>query len=99
MVTMWIVTAQDVHFFYTRSRLSALQSYVLTFSTNFQFFSHLNSAQQHLVIELCRALKIHQKYPRLFNKVTRSFVAIELFTFSKVQNSIFIAQESSQYLG
>ena len=29
--------AQDVHFFYTRSHLSGLQSCALIFSTNFQF--------------------------------------------------------------
>ena len=29
--------AQDVHFFYTRSYLSSLQSYALIFSANFRF--------------------------------------------------------------
>ena len=32
-----IFTAQDVHFFYTRSHLSALQNCALILSTNFQF--------------------------------------------------------------
>ena len=32
-----LVPAQDVHFFYTRSHLSALQKCALLFSTNFQF--------------------------------------------------------------
>ena len=32
-----LVPAQDVHFFYMRSYLSALQNYALIFSTNFQF--------------------------------------------------------------
>ena len=32
-----LVPAQDVHFFYTRSHLSALQNCSLIFSTNFQF--------------------------------------------------------------
>ena len=36
---------------------------------------------------------------KLFSKFAHSFVAIELLTFSKIQYSIFIAQESSQYLG
>ena len=31
----WLVPAQDVHFFYTRSQLSALQKCALIFSTNF----------------------------------------------------------------
>ena len=35
---------------------------------------------------------------RLFSKFAHSFVAIGLLTFSKMQNSIFISQESSQYL-
>ena len=34
---MRLVPAQDVHFFYTRSHLSALQNCALLFSTNFQF--------------------------------------------------------------
>ena len=34
-----LVPAQDVHFFYMRSHLSALQSCTLTFSTNFFFFT------------------------------------------------------------
>ena len=33
----WLVPAQDVHFFYTRSHLSALQNCALIFPTNFQF--------------------------------------------------------------
>ena len=39
-----LVPAQDVHFFYTRSRLSALQKCALLFSINFQFFSYLKNA-------------------------------------------------------
>ena len=35
----------------------------------------------------------------LFSKLAHSFVAIELLTFSKMQDSIFIAQESSQCFG
>ena len=54
--------AQDVHFFYTRSHLSALQNCALLLSTNFILFSHLNSALHNLVIELCSALKTPQKY-------------------------------------
>ena len=34
-----LVTAQDFHFFYTRSHLIALQNCALVFSTNFQFNS------------------------------------------------------------
>ena len=33
--TQWLVPAQDVHFFYTLSHLSALQNCALLFSTNF----------------------------------------------------------------
>ena len=35
--TVGLVPAQDIHFFYARSRFSALQNCVLIFSTNFQF--------------------------------------------------------------
>ena len=35
--TIWLVSAQDVHFSYTRSHLSALQNCALLFSANFQF--------------------------------------------------------------
>ena len=34
---VWLVPAQDVHFFYMRSHLSALRNCALLFSTNFQF--------------------------------------------------------------
>ena len=50
--------AQDVHFLYTRSHLSAIKSCALIFSTNFYLFSYLNSERHNLVIELCSALKI-----------------------------------------
>ena len=46
-------------------------------------FSHLNSSQHILVIALGCALGIFLKIERLFSKATRSFVAIELLTFSK----------------
>ena len=36
---------------------------------------------------------------RLFSKLTYSFGVIEFLAFSIMQNSIFIAQESSRYLG
>ena len=65
---------------------------------NFSLFSYLNSVLYHLVIGLCSSQKIFRKISlRLFSKVTRSFVTIEPLTFSKIQNSIFIAQEISQY--
>ena len=84
--------------FYTCSQLSALQSCALIFSTNFSLFSHLNNELHNFVIELCSALKIIL-FLTVFSKFAHSFVAIELLTFSKMQNSIFIAQESSEYLG
>ena len=36
-VAIWLVPAQDVHFFYTRSHLSARLKCEFIFSTNFQF--------------------------------------------------------------
>ena len=65
----------------------------------FSLFSYLNQARHNLVIELCCVLKIIQIFTRLFSKFAHSFVAIELLTLFKNANSIFIAQESSQYLG
>ena len=70
------VPAQDVHFFYTYSHLSALQNCALIFSTNFSLFLHLKDALHNLIIELCSALKQFKNIPRLFNKFTYSFVAI-----------------------
>ena len=58
MVDIILVPSQDVHFFYTLSHFSALQSCALILSTNFCLFSHLNSAPHNLVVEFCRALKI-----------------------------------------
>ena len=65
----------------------------------FPSFSYLNSAQHNSVIELCRALKQFGFLIRLCSKFTYSFVAIELLDFSIMQNSIFITQERSRYLG
>ena len=50
--------AQDVHFFYTRSHLSAIQSLHQFYQPIFSLFSCLNIAQHNLVIKLCSALKI-----------------------------------------
>ena len=36
---------------------------------------------------------------QVFNKFVHSFVAVEFLTSSIIKNSIFIAQESSRYLG
>ena len=98
-VYVWRGPAQDFVFFYTGSHLSELQSSKLIFSTNFYLFSHLNSARQNLVIELCRALKIFKIFHSYFVNWRTVFVAIELLAFSIMQNYIFIAQENSQYLG
>ena len=56
-----LIPAQDIHFFYTRSHLSALQNCALIFSTNFQFISYLSCTRHNLVIELCTAPKTFQK--------------------------------------
>ena len=50
--------------------------------TIFSLFSHLNSALNTLVIEMCSELKTFKHMQRLFSKVMRSFEAIELLTFS-----------------
>ena len=76
-----LVTAQDVHFLYTRSHLSALQNCALIFSTNFQFISTFKNALHNLVIELWSAQKYFKTNLRLFIKFTHIFVAIELLTF------------------
>ena len=48
----------------------------------FSLFSHLKNEVLNLVIELCSAHKLFQKYfTRFFKIVTHSFVAIELLTF------------------
>ena len=76
------VPDQDVQFFYTLSHLSALQNCALYFSTNFQFIFTFKNEVLNLVIELCSAHKLFQKYfTRFFKIVTHSFVAIELLTF------------------
>ena len=56
-ICMWLGPAQDVHFFYTRSHLSALQKFALIFQPVFSLFSHLNSVIYILFIELRRAPK------------------------------------------
>ena len=66
IVVYWLFPAQDVHFFYRRSHLSALQKYALLFSTNFQFIFIFKNALHNLVIELCNAL--------LFSKIIYSYI-------------------------
>ena len=92
------VPAQDVHFFYTRSHLNALQKCALIFSTNFfSLFSHLKNALYNLIIVLCSALKYSRNIRQLFIKFTYSFVAIELLNICKNEKFYFFAQESSRY--
>ena len=75
--------AQDVHFFYARSHLNALQSCASNSPTNFCLFSHLNITRHNVGIEWSPALKIIQFFEEFFSKFTCSFVAIELLTFQK----------------
>ena len=88
--------AQDVHFSYTHSHLSALQKRALIFSINFQFifiFKKCITQFSHWIVSCTKMY--YKNVLQLFIKGTCIFVAIELSTFSKMQNSIFIAQESS----
>ena len=64
----------------------------------FLLFSNFKSARHNLVNELCLAQKIVFFCPQLFNKLTYSFVPIELLPF-KMQNFTFNTQESFRYLG
>ena len=57
-----LVSAQEGPFFYKHSHLSALQNSALLFSTNFQFIFSFKNALHNLIIELCRAPFIFQKY-------------------------------------
>ena len=66
---------------------------------NFSSFSHLNSTQHNLVIELYRALKTIQFLNGYLVNLRIVFCILNYWLFSKIQNSIFIAQESSQYWG
>ena len=50
-----LVPAQDVHYFYTRSHLSALQTVRYFSQPIFRLFSYLKNALHNLVIELCSA--------------------------------------------
>ena len=54
--------AHNIHFFYMRSHLSALQNCAFLISTNFQFNFTFKNALHNLDIELCSALNIFQKY-------------------------------------
>ena len=79
----WLVPAQDVHFFYTRSHLSALQNCALLFSTNFQFifvFKKCITKFSHWIVSCTICFK---NIVQVFINFTHSFVAIELLTFCK----------------
>ena len=96
-----LVPAQDVHFFYTRSHLSAFQNCALLFLTNSQFI---------IIFKKCRTQFSHwialyiilffKNIVQLFIKITHSYVAIELLTYCKnAKKNYFIAQERSHYFG
>ena len=53
--------AQDVHFFYTRSHLGALQKCALLYQPIFSLLSHLKYAIHNLSIEWCSILKVSKK--------------------------------------
>ena len=61
-----LVPAQDVHFFYTRSHLSALKTVRYFYQPIFSSFSYLKNALHNLVIELCSAL--------FFSKIIYSYI-------------------------
>ena len=105
---LWVVSdnyhsrigpAPDVTFFYTLSNLSALQSCALIFSTNFHFIFSFKYSTTQFSHWFVSCTKHNSIFSELFRKFVHSFVAIELIDFSKMQNYIFIARESSQYLG
>ena len=86
--TIRLVPAQDIHFFYTCSHLSALQNCALLFSTNFQFIFIFKNALHNLVSELCSA-PFFKNILQVFIKFTHSFVAIELLTLCKKAIKLF----------
>ena len=69
---IWLVPAQHVHFFYTRSNFSALQNCVLILLANFQFIFTFKKCTTQFNNELCSALKYLKNIPRLFIKFTYS---------------------------
>ena len=80
-VCIWLVPAQDVQFFYTRSHLSALQNWALLFSINFQFifiFKTCITQFSHWIVSCSIFFK---NISQVFIKFTHSFVAIKLLTF------------------
>ena len=81
--TIWLVPAQDVHFFYTRSHLSSLKSCALFFSSNFQFISTFKYCTTQFSYWIVSYTKNKSFFKWLFSKFAPSFVAIELLTFSK----------------
>ena len=93
------VPAQDVHFFYMRSRLSALQNCALLFSINFQFifiFKECITQFSHWIVS---CIIVFKNIAKVFIKFTHSFVAIELLTFCKNSKKNLLLRESSHYFG
>ena len=84
-----LVPAQDVHFFYTRSHLSALQNCVLLLSTNFQFIFIFKKCITQFSPWIVLYTIFFKNIAQVFIKFTHSFVAIELFTFCKNAKKLF----------
>ena len=97
LVYFRLVRDQDVHFFYTRFHLSALQSCANIFSTNFQFtFTFKECTTQFSPwIVLCTFNNFLYSY--LINLHTVLYL-LDYWLLSKMWNFIFIDQENCQYL-
>ena len=90
-----LVPAQDVHFLYARSHLSALQNCSLLFSTNFQFiliFKRCITQCSHWILSC--TFFVSKNIVQSLMKTTHSFVAIELLTFCKNSQTILLLKRA-----
>ena len=94
-----LVPAQDVHFFYTRSHLSALQNCAVLFSTNFYLFFILKECITQFSHWIVSCANFFSKIIlQLYINFTHSFVGIELLTFCKnAKKLIYCLRELSLF--
>ena len=85
----WLVPAQDAHYFYTRSHLSAPQNCAVLFSTNFHIIFILKKCITQFSHWIVSCANFFQNILQLYINLTHSFVAIELLTFCKDAKKLF----------
>ena len=90
----WLIPAQDVHFFYTRSHFSAIQNCALIFSTNFHFIFPLKKCTSQFSYLIVKCAKNIQMFLRLFINSRTVLKLLIYWLFAKTQETILLLKRA-----